>query len=188
MTTTTTIEVEAPVRSVLICGYGLMGRGVGNTFAGAGFKVSVRSSRADALKGTRPDIVFLRDLPEAPPDLILELVPEDLETKRALFREIEARYGDADFLLATGTSGLDLNALAEGLKRPERLIAIITTCPPSRSRWSRWRPGRPRRARPSSAPPRRSSAPASCRSRCTSRWSASSSTGCSTRSCTRPTG
>jgi len=122
--TTTTSEVEAPVRSVLICGYGLMGRGIGNTFAGAGFDVKVRSSRADALKGTRPDIVFLRELPETPPDLILELVPEDIETKRALFREIEARYGDADFLLATGTSGLDLNVLAEGLKRPERLIAI----------------------------------------------------------------
>ena len=84
----------------------------------------MRSSRADTLKGTRPDIAFLRELPEAPPDLILELVPEDMETKRAVFREIEARYGDADFLLATGTSGLDLNVLAEGLRRPERLIAI----------------------------------------------------------------
>ena len=112
------------IRSVLICGYGLMGRGVGNTFARSGFDVSVRSSRASTLAGSRPDIAFLAELPEAPPDLILELVPEDVETKRAVFREIEARYGDSDFLLATGTSGLDLNELADGLKRPERLIAI----------------------------------------------------------------
>jgi 3-hydroxybutyryl-CoA dehydrogenase len=114
----------APIRSVLICGYGLMGRGVGNTFAEAGFDVAVRSRRAAALSGSRPDIAFLAELPEAPPDLILELVPEDVETKRAVFHEIEARYGDADFLLATGTSGLDLNVLARGLRRPERLIAI----------------------------------------------------------------
>ena len=113
-----------PIRSVLICGYGLMGRGVGNTFADAGFAVAVRSQRAATLAGSRPDIAFLAELPEAAPDLILELVPEDVETKRRVFREIEARYGDADFLLATGTSGLDLNVLADGLRRPERLIAI----------------------------------------------------------------
>jgi 3-hydroxybutyryl-CoA dehydrogenase len=113
-----------PIASVLICGYGLMGRGVANTFAAAGFAVGVHSRRAAALSGSRADIRFLAELPEAPPDLILELVPEDLEIKRALFREIEARYGDADFLLASGTSGLDLSVLAEGLTRPERLIAI----------------------------------------------------------------
>jgi len=113
-----------PIRSVLICGYGLMGRGVGNTFAAAGFDVAVRSQRAATLTGSRPDIAFLGELPETPPDLILELVPEDVETKRTVFREIEARYGDADFLLATGTSGLDLHQLADGLKHPERLIAI----------------------------------------------------------------
>ncbi len=29
-----------PIRSVLICGYGLIGRGVGNTFAGSGLNVT----------------------------------------------------------------------------------------------------------------------------------------------------
>ena len=115
---TTTIE------SVVLYGYGVMGRGIGNSFAAAGLDVTVRSSRAAALGGSHPRIRFVAELPAAPPDLVLELVPEDLETKRAVFREIEARYGDADFLLATGTSGLDLNVLAEGLKRPERLIAL----------------------------------------------------------------
>ena len=115
---TTTIE------SVVLYGYGVMGRGIGNTFAAAGLDVTVRTSRAAALGGSHPRIRFVAELPAAPPDLVLELVPEDLETKRAVFREIEARYGDADFLLATGTSGLDLNVLAEGLKRPERLIAL----------------------------------------------------------------
>jgi 3-hydroxybutyryl-CoA dehydrogenase len=117
MTTTT-------IKSVVLYGYGVMGRGIGNSFAAAGLDVTVRSSRAKALAGSHAGIRFVEQLPAAPPDLLLELVPEDVETKRAVFREVEARYGDADFLLATGTSGLDLNVLAEGLKRPERLIAL----------------------------------------------------------------
>lgn len=113
-----------PVRNVLLWGYGVMGRGIGETFAAAGFPTAVLSSRAATLAGSRPGIEFVPRLPATPPDLVLELVPEDVEAKRAVFREIEAAYGDAEFLLATGTSGLDLNVLAEGLRRPERLIAI----------------------------------------------------------------
>ncbi len=112
------------LRNVLIWGYGVMGRGIAETFVAAGFPTFVLSSRAARLAGSRPGIEFIERLPASPPDLILELVPEDLEAKRTVFREIEAAYGDADFLLATGTSGLDLNVLAEGLRRPERLIAI----------------------------------------------------------------
>lgn len=101
-----------------------MGRGIAETFVAAGIRTSVLSSRAAKLAASRPGIEFVERLPANPPDLILELVPEDVDAKRAVFREIEAAYGDADFLLATGTSGLDLNVLAEGLRRPERLIAI----------------------------------------------------------------
>jgi len=119
-----TASVASPVRNLLIWGYGVMGRGVAETFAAAGFPTSVLTSRATTLAGSRSGIEFLQRLPATPPDLILELVPEDVEAKRAVFREIEATYGDAEFLLATGTSGLDLNVLAEGLRRPERLIAI----------------------------------------------------------------
>ncbi len=113
-----------PVRNVLLWGYGVMGRGIAETFVAAGFPTAVLSSRAKALAGSGSGIEFTQRLPATPPDLILELVPENVEAKRKVFREIEAAYGDADFLLATGTSGLDLNVLAEGLRRPERLIAI----------------------------------------------------------------
>ncbi len=113
-----------PVRSILLYGYGTMGRGVAKTFAAAGFETYVRSRRAVEPKDLPAGVTASVELPEHCPDLVLELVPEDAETKRAVFREIEGKYGDADFLLATGTSGLDLNVLAEGLARPERLIAI----------------------------------------------------------------
>lgn len=115
---------SSAVRNLLIWGYGVMGRGIAETFVAAGFPTAVLSSRAKTLAGSRPGIDFVERLPATPPDLILELVPEDIEAKRAVFREIEAAYGDAEFLLATGTSGLDLSVLAAGLRRPERLIAM----------------------------------------------------------------
>ena len=113
-----------PIQSILICGYGVMGRGVSATFAKAGIRTLVRSRRAASLTDIPPGVEIVADFPDQPADLVLELVPEEIEAKRALYREIEAKYGDADFLLATGTSGLDLNVLADGLRCPERLIAI----------------------------------------------------------------
>ena len=101
-----------------------MGTGVAKTFAAAGFDTTVRSSRAAELRDLPPGVRASASLPDKCPDLILELAPEDIEVKRGVYREIEAKYGSAEFLLATGTSGLDLKVLAEGLARPERLIAI----------------------------------------------------------------
>ena len=112
----------SPIRSILILGLGVMGRGVAKGFAAAGIPTMVRSRRAgaDAPEGVQ----VVADLPAECPDLIIELLPEEPELKLAAFREVEAAYGDADFLLATGTSGLDLEALAKPLKHPERLIAL----------------------------------------------------------------
>jgi len=131
MTTTTATTTDKrqdastkQIASALIRGYGLMGKAVAGIFKAAGLKVTVQSGRAAQLAGSQPGVEFVAELPQTAPDLFLELVPEDLETKRAVFREAEAKWGDAPFLLGTGTSGLDLNELAAGLRRPERLIAI----------------------------------------------------------------
>jgi 3-hydroxybutyryl-CoA dehydrogenase len=63
-------------------------------------------------------------LPETPPDLVLELVPEEIKTKQAVYLEVEAAYPGADVIIATGTSGLDLVELAKPLKHPERFIGL----------------------------------------------------------------
>lgn len=111
-----------PIRSILILGLGVMGRGVAKGFAAAGIPTTVRSRRAGA---SAPEgVKVVSELPADCPDLVIELLPEELELKQAAFREIEQAYGDADFLLATGTSGLDLEALAQPLAHPERLIAL----------------------------------------------------------------
>lgn len=112
------------IRSILIYGYGVMGSGVARTFAANGFDTMVRSSRAAGLKDLPPGVRAVAQLPESPPDLVLELVPEDVKTKQKVYAEVEAAYPDANVILATGTSGLDLVELAKPLKRPEQFIGL----------------------------------------------------------------
>jgi len=54
------------------------------------------------------------------PDIIIEAVPERMELKRSVYRELEETFG-GDFLLASNTSTLDLNELASKLKWQDRL-------------------------------------------------------------------
>ena len=56
-------------------------------------------------------------------DVVIEAVYEDLETKRAVFRQLEAAVRP-DAVLATNTSNLMLEDLRTVLSRPERLIGI----------------------------------------------------------------
>jgi 3-hydroxybutyryl-CoA dehydrogenase len=112
------------INTVLIYGYGVMGQGVAKTFAEAGFRTIVKSRRAKSITNIPAGVEVVAVLPAEPPDLLIEFVPEDVPTKQAVYREIEAAYPKADFLLATGTSGLDLVELAKPLKRPERFIGL----------------------------------------------------------------
>jgi 3-hydroxybutyryl-CoA dehydrogenase len=113
-----------PIQSVLIVGYGVMGKGVSGTFADAGFKTMVRSSRAAELDDLPAGVVASADLPDEAPDLVIEFVPEDVGVKQRVFAEIEAAYPDDDVIIATGTSGMSLEDLAATLKRPQLFTGI----------------------------------------------------------------
>jgi 3-hydroxybutyryl-CoA dehydrogenase len=117
-----------PIQTVLIYGYGVMGRGVAKTFADAGFTTTVKSSRAGKLSGLAANFTAVERLPQQPPDLVIEFVPEDVDVKQSVYAEVEAAYSghapDDAPLIATGTSGLDLVELARTLKRPERFLGI----------------------------------------------------------------
>src|SRR5260221_14424390 len=116
--------MSTPIQTVLIYGYGVMGRGVGETFADGGFTRSVKSRRAGELTGLPANTTAVERLPEKAPDLVIEFVPEDVRAKQAVYAEIEAAYpGDAP-LIASGTSGLDLVELARRMKRPERFLGV----------------------------------------------------------------
>ena len=56
-------------------------------------------------------------------DVIIEAIFENLEVKRGLFAELEAR-AKPDAVLATNTSSLRLEDIATGLKDPSRLVGI----------------------------------------------------------------
>ena len=115
-----------PIQTVLIYGYGVMGRGVAKTFADAGFTTIVKSGRAAKLGGLPATAIAVERLPEEPPDLVIEFVPEDARIKQAVYAEVEAAYrSDANApLIASGTSGLDLVELARRMKHPERFLGI----------------------------------------------------------------
>jgi 3-hydroxybutyryl-CoA dehydrogenase len=137
------------VKRVGVVGTGIMGAGVAEVAAKAGFEVVVRSraqASGDALlagveksltkqvdKGTLEDadrtatlgrLQVVTDLGElAACDLVLESIVEDLATKTHLFSELD-RVCDDEAILATNTSTLPVVELAMATGRPERVCGI----------------------------------------------------------------
>ena len=116
--------MSTAIQTVLIYGYGVMGRGVAKTFAEAGFTTLVKSRRPEKLAGLPANLTPAGRLPEKAPDLLIEFVPEDAKLKQAVYAEVEAAYGERTPLVASGTSGLDLVELSRGMKRRERFLGI----------------------------------------------------------------
>lgn len=56
-------------------------------------------------------------------DLIIEAIFEDLEAKQQLFSDLERR-ARPDAMLASNTSSIPLEQIAEGLQQPERLVGL----------------------------------------------------------------
>jgi 3-hydroxybutyryl-CoA dehydrogenase len=109
------------IARVLVVGYGVMGRGIAASFAASGFETAVLSRRKDQIKDAPPGVTVIGAWPRTPPDLVIESVPEDAETKRNTFAAIEAEYG-ASTIIATNSSGLPLLELEKGLKHPEKFL------------------------------------------------------------------
>jgi 3-hydroxybutyryl-CoA dehydrogenase len=115
------------IGSVLICGYGVMGQGVATTFAAAGFRTFILSRRAESLANLPPGVRAvsrLEQLGDDVPDLAIEFVPEDVDAKQAVYRQLEEAFPESGLVIATGTSGFDLVRLASTLVRPERFVGM----------------------------------------------------------------
>ena len=138
-----------PVAKVGIIGAGTMGGGIAMNFASVGIPVRIVETKQEALdrglatvranyersarRGRFPlEEVEVRmaaiagtldtdDLADC--DLIIEAVFEDMELKKAIFRRLDtiARPGA---ILATNTSGLDVDAIADVTQRPESVIGL----------------------------------------------------------------
>jgi 3-hydroxyacyl-CoA dehydrogenase len=135
----------APRPLVGIAGTGLMGRGIAQVAAQAGFETLLYDTRAGTAAGrAKPSwrsssASWRRADPAAAAmeagarlkpvaslagfagcGLVIEAIVEDLEAKCELFRALERVVGP-DCLLATNTSSLSVTAIAAACARPERV-------------------------------------------------------------------
>ena len=138
-----------PVRHVGVVGGGTMGSGIAIALADAGFDVTIAELNAAAaeaaerrvravyerqLRGARlselmyrertgriryaHDLHALRDA-----DLVIEAVIEDMETKKSVFRALSGIVR-RDAVLASNTSYLDVDELADVVDAPERVVGL----------------------------------------------------------------
>jgi 3-hydroxyacyl-CoA dehydrogenase/enoyl-CoA hydratase/3-hydroxybutyryl-CoA epimerase len=138
-----------PVRAVAVLGAGVMGGGIAQLLAYKGIRVRMKDVRHEAVQGGLKharelfdDAVTRRKMTRregdqamelisggleyhgiAEADLVIEAVVEKLEVKRTVLREVEEKVR-ADCVLATNTSSLSVDAMAEALERPQELVGM----------------------------------------------------------------
>ena len=99
-----------------------MGQGIARLFAAANMSVTLMDTRD--VTAPHPAVRVVRQPPlDVVPDLVVEAVFEDRAVKRSVYEQLEAAYNGAA-VLATNTSGLPLDELAEGLRFPHRFLAM----------------------------------------------------------------
>ncbi len=87
------------------------------------FDAAQRTAVLSRLSGT----TALGDLADA--TLLIEAIPERLALKHALYRELETLIAD-EAIIASNTSGLPPDRLAQGMRHPERLLIAHFWHPP----------------------------------------------------------
>ncbi len=134
---------------VLVVGAGIMGAGIAQVAAQAGHAVLLFDTRegaaaqaraklattleglvakgklaADAAQAAIARIEPIAALEQAAgAGLVVEAIVENLDVKRALFKQLEAIVG-AQCVLATNTSSISVTAIANGLAKPGRLVGM----------------------------------------------------------------
>ena len=133
-------------RHVHVVGAGVMGGDIAAVCALRGMTVTLQDQSVERIapaiaraaklfdrrhKGDQKQVRFTLDrlIPDpkgegaARADVIIEAIFENLDAKRALFADLEAR-AKSDAVLATNTSSLRLEDIATALKDPSRLVGI----------------------------------------------------------------
>lgn len=138
------------IERVTVLGAGVMGHGIAQVAAMAGHRVTLHDPdaaaaerglariRANLDKGVSLGKVRAEERAEAldrispapslaaacaRAELVVEAAPERMELKRRLFREVEAAASPSA-LLATNTSSLSIDAIAEVLAEPGRFLGL----------------------------------------------------------------
>jgi 3-hydroxybutyryl-CoA dehydrogenase len=147
-------------RTVAVVGTGRMGGGIAEAFVAGGLHVRIADATAElsaqarqqvierarshadagligaALIDRAEDIVACGSIAEATSgaELVLEAVAEDMDVKHAVLAEVEEAVSE-DVIIATNTSSLPVDRLAEPLRQPVRFLGMHWFNPPE------WTPG-----------------------------------------------
>ncbi len=143
-------------KKITVLGSGIMGHGIAQISAMAGYQVTLRdidlaflNKALDKIKWslgklvekqkitqTDSENIFNRISPEinlerslVDTDLIIEAVPEDLEIKRKLYGEVD-KFAEQNTIYASNTSTLPITEMAVLTKRPEKFIGLHFFNPP----------------------------------------------------------
>jgi 3-hydroxybutyryl-CoA dehydrogenase len=145
---------DRQVQTVAVIGAGIMGAGIAQVTARAGFRTFLHDPMPQALergmvrnqteleklvsKGklepSELAAILTRleradTLEQIAADLVIEAVPERLEVKRELFKQLEVHAPNA--ILATNTSTLSVSAIAGATRHPARVIGLHFFNPPT---------------------------------------------------------
>jgi len=148
------------IKKIAVLGAGLMGHGITQLAATAGFEVNMRDIEERFLSSGMEKIewslgkfvqkgrILEEDskkalerikttvsLKEATKDVdfVIEAVPEKLKIKQQVFKEIDG-YAPSHAILATNTSALPVSEIAAATKRPEKVVGMHFFSPPQMMR------------------------------------------------------
>lgn len=144
------------IKNISVIGAGIMGHGIGQTFALGGYDVilddisdeilqkaiqQIRSNldtfveigitTPEAAKEALRKIKTTKDLKEAvkEADFIAEAIPEIMDLKKQLFNDLN-RYCPSHTIIASNTSGLGLTEMVSGFRRKEQVVIAHWWNPP----------------------------------------------------------
>jgi len=142
--------MNRPFEGVAVVGTGTLGTQIAMLSAYAGYEVKVFDARRGAIfqtlerlrselrwRGVEPSVPWerwgeckarIREAPDmadavAGADLAIEAVPEDLDLKRQIFRQL-GETSPPDAILATNSSSIPVSRLEESSGRPERCLNL----------------------------------------------------------------
>ncbi len=153
-------DYELEIKKIAVLGAGLMGHGITQVAATAGYEVNMRdieerflSSGMEKIRWSLGKFVqkgrILEEdsnkalerinttvsLQEATKDVdfVIEAVPENLKLKQQVFKEIDG-YAPSHAILATNTSALPITEIATATDRPEKVVGMHFFSPPQMMR------------------------------------------------------
>ena len=139
----------APIKRVAVIGAGLMGAGIAQWSAARGLRVLLKDinpaaiakgmqsiakifrdaakrrvfTQADAQAGLDRVVPATSDVPMLDVQLVIEAAVERLDLKKKIFAGLEAQVSPGT-VLATNTSALSIDQIADGLQRPGSVVGI----------------------------------------------------------------